>query len=335
LYRELRQVRDRLAESSTLSGIQAASADPIPRRSQRPKAWVICAGLAIAIVCGAAGWILHPGSGVEKLRFTPVEVSWENPSAGFWSPDGKAFAYGAGAAGGRRLFLRYLNSPTPVALTRSADYWQPVGWSPDNKRVLAVGKNPPGADSPYALFSVSAVGGEPDAMMPIDKRFILAAMRASTDGKALVAFLIDEKQKLSLYTASPVGSPLKRYTPAPFETNTWSNLPYARFSPDLRSITLIVDALDGRQVWNLPYPGGRSLRSGCSGPYPKTGSADGRRFSAAEAAFGLQEATSGPPIFVRGCREQSRPGFLPNLNLNRRSRLKESICSLRNREGTT
>jgi len=41
-----------------------------------------------------------------------MEVSWENPRNPVWSPDGKAFAYGAQVAGVRQVFLRYLNSPT-------------------------------------------------------------------------------------------------------------------------------------------------------------------------------------------------------------------------------
>jgi eukaryotic-like serine/threonine-protein kinase len=255
LYRELRQLRDRLSES-TVSGVQAASAEAMPyRRRSWPKAWILCAGLAVAVVCGAAGWIVHPASGVGNSRFTPVEVSWENPSGANWSPDGKAFAYSAGAVGGRRLFLRYLNSPTPAPLTRSGDFWDPAGWSADNKRVFVVGKNPQGADSPYTLFSVPVVGGEPDVVMPMDDRFV--RLRVSADGKALVAIRIDEGRKLSVYTASPVGSALKRYTPAPFETSTWSNQPDAQFSPDLRSITLVVDALGGREAWKLLYPAGQ------------------------------------------------------------------------------
>jgi eukaryotic-like serine/threonine-protein kinase len=257
LYRELRQVRDRLSES-TVSGVQAASADAIPyRRRSWPKAWIVCASLALGVVCGAAGWMLHPASGVGNARFTPIEVTWENPSAAFWSPDGKAFAYSAGGVGGRRLFLRYLNSPTPAQLTRSEDFWDPAGWSADNKRVFVIGKNPQGADSPYTLFSVPAVGGEPDLVMPMDDRFVLPGLRVSADGKALVAIRFDENRKLSVYTAAPVGSALKRYAPAPFETATWSNTPGAQFSLDLQSITLIVDALDGRQVWKLPYPAGQ------------------------------------------------------------------------------
>jgi Tol biopolymer transport system component len=217
---------------------------------------MIGAGLALAVVCGALGWILHPSGGAGNARFTPIEVSWENPSAAFWSPDGKAFVYTAGAAGGRRLFLRYLNSPTPTALTRSADSWDPAGWSADNRRVFVVGKNLQGADSPFTLFSVPVVGGEPDVVMPMDDSFILPGLRVSADGSALVALRVEEGRKFSVHTASPVGSALKRYTPAPFETPDWSNTPAAQFSPDLQSITLIVDALDGRQVWKLPYPAG-------------------------------------------------------------------------------
>ena len=258
LYRELRQLRDRLSES-TVSGIQAASSVAIPPRQRSwPKAWVIGSGLALAIVCGAAGWMLHPANGVANARFTPIEVSWERPSAAFWSPDGKAFAYSAGADGDRRLFLRYLNSPTPVPLTRSAVLWDPAGWSADSKRVFVIGRNAPGADSPFTLFSVPVFGGEPDVVMPLDGRFILPGLRVSADGKTLVGVHLDENRKISVYTSSPVGSALKRYTPAPFETATWSNAPDARFSPDMRSIILIVDALEGRQVWKLPYPAGQS-----------------------------------------------------------------------------
>ncbi len=256
LYRELRQIRDRLSES-TVSGILAASVAAIPQRSRRwPKSWMIGAGVVLGLVCGVAGWVLHPAEGVGNVRFTPMEVTWENPSASFWSPDGKGFAYSAGPTGGRRLFLRYMNSPTPVPLTRDGVGWDPVGWSPDNKRVLVVGKNPAGAASPYALLSVPVFGGEPDMVMAMDDHFILPGLRVSADGAALVALRIDDSRKFTVSTASPVGSPLKQYAPAPFETNAWSNQPEARFSPDKRSITLIVDALEGRQVWKLPYPAG-------------------------------------------------------------------------------
>ena len=258
LYRELKQVRDRLSESGTVSGVQAASTVALPARPRSwPKASLIGAAVVLAAVCATAGWLLHPAAGLAGARFTPIEVTWESPSAAFWSPDGKAFAYSAGPAGGRRLFLRYLNSATATPLTRSADSWAPAGWSGDSKRVLVVGKISPGADSPRALLSVPVVGGEPDAVMPMDRSFILPGPRVSADGKALVALRVNEHRGFEVYTASPVGSPLKRYTPAPFESTDWSNTPIAQFAPDLRSITLMVDALGGRQVWKLPYPAGQ------------------------------------------------------------------------------
>ena len=256
LYLELRQVRDRLSESVSVSGVQPAATDTIPHRPRSaPKAWMIGGALALAAVSAAVAWILHPASGVASARFTPVEVSWENPSSPSWSPDGKAFVYTAGATGGRRLFLRYLNSPTSVPLARTADFWVPAGWSADSKRVLAVAKGLQGAGQSFALYSVPVFGGEPDLAMQMDDRF--AQLRVSPDGKALVAVRFDESRKLSVYTASPVGSALQRYTPAPFETSTWSNTPDAQFSPDSRSITFIVDALNGREVWRLPYPAGQ------------------------------------------------------------------------------
>jgi Tol biopolymer transport system component/predicted Ser/Thr protein kinase len=256
LYRELRQLRDRPSESTTASGVQVANTASIPDRPRfGRKAWLACGGLVVAGLAGAAAWMLYPAGGVGDYRFTPMEVSWENPSAAIWSPDGKAFAYSAGAAGARRLFLRYLNSPTPVPLTRSAGVWSPAGWSSDSKRIFATGQAPQGADPGNALFSVPVFGGEPDVAMPMDERFI--RLRVSSDGKALVAIRSDEGRKLGVYTASPVGSALKRYAPTPFETTTWSNLPDAQFSPDSRSILLVIDALDGRQAWKLPYPAGQ------------------------------------------------------------------------------
>jgi Tol biopolymer transport system component/predicted Ser/Thr protein kinase len=271
LYRELRQVRDRLSETTTASGVQPASTAQIANRRQ---AWstarLLSACLVVALLAGAAAWFIHPAGGFGGYRFTPMEVSWENPSVAVWSPDGKAFTYAAGVAGDRHVFLRYLNSPTAVPLTRGAEDWNPAGWSPDGKRVLMRGKNPQGAKPQYALFSVPVFGGDPELIMPMDIRY----PRVSSDGKAIAGFGY-AKGKLSVYTASPVGSDLKRYTPAPFETSSFSNTPYVQFSPDSHWIMLVIDVIGGRQWWKLPYPIGsgtpqrimQSLNS--QGPTPR------------------------------------------------------------------
>ena len=250
LYRELRQVRERLSE--TTSGVQTASIAPVAKRQESwPKTKVISAGVALILVAGALGWKTRPQPSVQDYRFTPMEVSWENPSAGTWSPDGQAFAYVAGADGDRHVFIRYLNSPTPVMLTRGSDSWWVAGWSPDAKRVIARDRNPQGDDPAYALFSVPVFGGDPVMIMPLKTRY----PKVSADGKALVA-IGSEDRKLTVYTASPVGSPLKAYAPTPFGTTSYLNDPLAAFGPDGRWITLLVDVVGGRQAWKLPYPPG-------------------------------------------------------------------------------
>jgi Tol biopolymer transport system component/predicted Ser/Thr protein kinase len=249
LYRELRQVRDRLTENS--SGVLPPSAALPAAPQARKAAWPLLALLAIALIAAAAGWMRHAPAGLESYRFTPMEVTWESPSAPIWSPDGSAFAYIAGASHDRRVFVRYLNSPTPVMLTPGADDWDAAGWSPDGKRVIVRGDNP--GETRYALFSVGVFGGSPVMLMPLESPRI--ALRVSPDGKALVATGFNDGT-LSVYTASPVGTPLKRYTPAPFESKYAFNQPLATFDPDGRSITLIMDVIGGRQAWKLSYPPG-------------------------------------------------------------------------------
>ncbi len=256
LYRELRQLRDRLAENTSGIALAPTAALPSPAAVTRRKPWMSAAVAGLALLSGVAGWMLHPAGGLGNARFTPMEVSWENPSGAFWSPDGKAFTYTAGPASDRHLFLRYGNAAAPVTLAHNATLTDPFGWSADSKRVLFINKLPANSKSPMALYSLATVGGEPEMVMPLDKGLIW--LRISPDGTAMVAIYTDENRKLGISTASPVGSPMKPYSPAPFATNTFSNQPTAQFSPDMKSIILLIDALEGRQVWKLPYPAGQS-----------------------------------------------------------------------------
>jgi serine/threonine protein kinase len=264
LYRELRQLRDRLSESTSVSGIQAASTTPIPH-PKRSRVGILSA-VIVAVIATIAGWMLHPAADTARYKFTPIEIVWENPSLAVWSPDGNAFAYAAGAAGDRRVFVRYLNSPTPKPLTRSARDWYPAGWSPDSKRVIVRGANPRGGKPPYALFAVPVFGGEPDLIMTLDSFYATV----SPDGKALAA-IGERDNKLVVYTASPVGSSLQRYTPAPFESTDVSNTPNVQFSKDNRSIMLVEDVTGGRQVWQLPYPSGQGTPTRILTSLPNTG----------------------------------------------------------------
>ncbi len=179
-----------------------------------------------------------------------MEVSWAVPINAVWSPDGKAFAYTAEVAGVRQIFLRYLNSATPIQLTHSNVRRTLAGWSADSKRLLYSDDNPRGK----ALFSLPVFGGEPNYVMPLDVPY---GAFVSPDGKAL-AVLVMQDGKAVVKTSSPVGSPLQPYAPMPFEAKALLSGHSLNFSPDGRRILLICDPPQGRQAWILPWPAGRA-----------------------------------------------------------------------------
>jgi serine/threonine protein kinase/Tol biopolymer transport system component len=287
LYRELRQVRERITEAT------GSSAQPKRTQSRSKGRMVARWAIGAAILAGTflagtffaspGAWIAHPAGKTSRQTFTPMEVSWENPSRPIWSPDGKAFAYIAGGVGDRHVFLRYLNSPTPTQLTLAANEWNMAGWSADSKRVIVRGRNPQGNKPPWALLSVAVFGGEPQLIMPLEGD-LASIPTVSPDGKALVVLRTEQGGKFSVYTASPVGSALNRYAPAPFDATYQSDGSSARFSPDGRSIMLVVEAVGGRQAWKLPYPAGQGTAERILKDLPTTGETfwswfpDGRSF---------------------------------------------------------
>jgi Tol biopolymer transport system component/tRNA A-37 threonylcarbamoyl transferase component Bud32 len=257
LYRDLSAQQEHLSDVLSVTEAAPGPAGP-PAAGPARRQWWLWAAIAGAALLGAAGdawWARsHSAAGAGQYRFTPMEVSWANPGPANWSPDGKAFAYSAEVAGVRQVFLRYLDSPTPVQLTHGSTDAGAIGWSPDSRRVITVGDNPQGKDPPRALFSLPAFGGEPELVRPLP---YASSATVSPDGKALAAFVLQDG-KLAVETASPVGSPPKPYAPAPFETKEFFNAPNLRYSPDDRRILLLMDVSQGRQAWSLPWPAGRA-----------------------------------------------------------------------------
>jgi serine/threonine protein kinase len=137
LYRELRQLRERLTETTAGSGIHPAAIAEMTQKPAVPrKSRAVLGYVGVAVLAGLAPWLLHPGGDAVHARFTPMEVSVESPRQEVWSPDGKAFAFSAGPEGERRVYLRYLDNATATPLTQPGK-WFVVGWSPDSKRVVA------------------------------------------------------------------------------------------------------------------------------------------------------------------------------------------------------
>jgi eukaryotic-like serine/threonine-protein kinase len=278
LYHDLRGQQEHLSDVFTSTEAPVPRSDAAAHRSWWAKAAVAAIALSLAVAGGAVWWATRRPHDISRYRFAPMEVSWENPRNPVWSPDGKGFAYDAQVAGVRQVFIRYLNSATPIQLTQGSTDAMAVGWSADGKRVISAGHNPRAKEPPDALFSTPVFGGEAELLFTADIDY--AAV--SRDGKALAAILNEDRKRV-VKTSSPIGAPFQKYAPAPFETKEIFQIPNLQFSPDGRRMLLIFDELQGRLVWNLPWPAGREaprqipLRLPLYGPTPSfTWLPDGR-----------------------------------------------------------
>lgn len=253
LYRELRQVRERLSESMSTSAVAAVQAAG-PQRSRRN--WLAFALItAIVVAAGALGTLFFgpkPHNAANDI-YTPIETSLESPADPSWSPDGKAFIYSAIFEGKRQVFVRYVNATLSNRLTNLSRDASALGWAPDGKRIFVAAVSPAGGQPTVALFSVSIAGGEPELLMPSP---LVLLSRVSPDGKVLLGLGRESDGTFSLNTSSPVGSPWKRYAPAPFESKQFSNTPSFNLSPDGKKILYCWTNNGENQAWLLPFPPG-------------------------------------------------------------------------------
>jgi serine/threonine protein kinase len=260
LYRDLRNQQEHFSDLFSTSSVEAAAA-PQNRARGNWIYWAIALACLIAGIAAGALLLAPQSHGIENYRFTPIEISREISgleglsSSPAWAPDGKAIAYSALAEGKPQAFVRYLNSSTPAQITHEPAGASAAGWSPDSKRIFIAGKNPQSDRPPFALFSVSVTGGEPEFVMPLDAWHAYVA-GISPDGKVLTVLRRESDGTLSVATSSPVGAPLKRYAPAPFETKQFIGGPSLKLSPDGSRILYLVNGNSQRQAWSIPFPAG-------------------------------------------------------------------------------
>jgi Tol biopolymer transport system component len=264
LYQQLRMLRDHFSEAftSTMQGVSPEVAAAAASQNKRGAAiWMVPAALLAGLAIGAAAYFLKPsGADLANYRYTPFAVNANRP---IWSPDGKMAAYQADVGNGSELFLRTLDSPTPQQLTHAGGWVRALSWSADSSHIFYLEKMP--AESVGKLFSVGAVGGDPEKIWDLENALPQGgkatvpsqAVTISPDGKAGVLFGdMGDKAGYDIYISEPIGSPLRRYPDSKISSLRVFNAPRLGFSPNGKQLMLVRAADAGDEVWLLPWPAG-------------------------------------------------------------------------------
>ena len=257
LCEDLRAQREHLHESYSsgslppLPEVRKGGSSSVAWKAAAAALLVVSAGLAIALIRngGAADSMMHD-------HFTPFAVSSEPQSNPVWSRDGKAAAYRGVVDGHGQLFVRYLNSPVPVQLTTAGGIGSIFRWSPDSRRIFFSAINPNKGGPSGAVFSIAAVGGDPQLLMAVDS----ITEDVSPDGSALAVYKPDTDGRNKMFISSPIGSPLKPYPSAKFANQSIMNAPTMRFSPDGKKLLLLLNDGTRERRWLLPYAGSQEPR---------------------------------------------------------------------------
>ena len=244
LYRELKQLRDRLSDATSPTSGVTASASPGPVPASRTRRWLPpAAALALTALASGMTWALVPRGGAAEndlaaYRFTPLSLETATEREPAWSPDGRSIAYTASIEGVQQLMVREVGASSGVQLTRGDSHVRSPKWASDGSRICFLRGPSPG------LWSVSAVGGEPElviegatsaAIHPRDGRFVFARQ-----GRL---WILDASSGARANEPQPFGL-------APFEGTG----DVQEFSPDGAKLAVIKD----RSLWLLAYPAGEA-----------------------------------------------------------------------------
>ena len=156
LYRELKQIRDRLSES--ISATQSVAPEAASKRARRlllPLTAVAC-----FVAGGAAALFSLPltdnGPDLAQYKFTPISQAEAEERAPRWSPNGTSVAYTTRIRGIHQVFTRVLGS-NAVQLTKAVLDCSAPFWSPDGSTIYYV--------SDKKLWATPASGGGPHMVL--------------------------------------------------------------------------------------------------------------------------------------------------------------------------
>ena len=146
LYRDLRALRDRLAEAPSSASVTAVTAAPAKRRRLWPSllaAACLVGGAAIAVLLTSPS-----GGDLSRYRFVPLAQDQADQFDPSWSPDGKSIAYAASVHGVYQIFVRALGAASAAQLTHAPGGCGRPFWSPDG---LTSTMGPAATGGPSAL----------------------------------------------------------------------------------------------------------------------------------------------------------------------------------------
>lgn len=236
LYRELRQIRDRLTEDAGAPGAVTAVPPAGVARARRPALpWAMLvagtlAGAAIAL------WLAPSASRAPDLaayRFTPVSRDDGAEGAPAWAPDGRSIAYTMSVNGVMQVFTRAVGLPDAAQITRGTRPAFNPSWSPDGATIYFT--------SPGGLWAVGSTGGVPERVFEHAGDYAV-----HPDGRTIL-FLRDS----SMWIGTPGQDPRELALPEAL-ASTAGPRALIGFSPDGTKLAL----LSPGTVWVMPYPSG-------------------------------------------------------------------------------
>jgi Tol biopolymer transport system component len=218
LARELRRLRDRLAEAASL---RLEDAPATTRRSVR-------AGLALAAaVAGAIMGIglAPPTQSPPDTRVLPFASGAGYEAEPAWSPDGQSLAYSADVDGVLQIFVKRVGDALSRQVTQAQFDAQAPFWSHDGQRVYYISL----AGAVDSLWSVAIAGGRPN--LEIQN---VGAAALDPDGSRLALLRNEESAEMrqTLWWSSPVGTEPVRELRPPFDRLRNGGDTALRFSTD-------------------------------------------------------------------------------------------------------
>jgi serine/threonine protein kinase len=242
LYRDLRQVRDRLSETTAAVTISAPTAK---RRHGASLIW-IAPMTALGGFLAAALWPVSPSQPPLTVPFT-TEAEIETSPA--WSAQGDRIAYSADIAGMFQIFTKTPGSATPTQITHQRTPCFNPFWSADGARIFYIS----GIYLNWDLWSVAVAGGQADKVLG---GVIGAAL--SPDGKTMAALIRSAAGLYRLAFSSPPGAPPELYSRPPLSNfQTPFGYAYLNFTANGKYLGLSSTAAGRGEFWRIPLDGRR------------------------------------------------------------------------------